>query len=514
MILNFQNKVNTERRSSYTEGAGIFLPKANTAPSGGNKTDTVLQLVPSSADIKGSPDRAVGKAEITHEDLKSDLQKNGQGDAKKDKPKKALIKEVPHFIDDKGVLYEIVGNDFETKFACFKEGDFQLVDEIKQSKCIISPSVLEGIDLDDLRLPSFPVEYVSGELLWGEIQKFICRYLCLDEDGVNVVSSYVLLTWVYERLSVLPYLRARGDTGSGKSRFLQTIGSICCRPLFLTAAVGSAPLFRLINKFSPTLILDEADFNNSDTKNDIIKILNTGFEEGSKIMRCDGDAHAVKSFKVFGPKVFGARFKALDTAFENRCITFDMEGFYKKGSVPFDLKETAFKEEALQLRNKLLAWKLKNFHTISFEVDSNLDHLDPRLVQIVRPLLAVASSEKIKQSILDKIRSLQNHINEERSDSLYAEIFEAILKTRGKGSAQVPLKDVFATFRENSPDSKEGPADTRRLGRIIRDTLKLVVKKQSGMSRVFCDEEKFQKLSEKYGLDLGNPPTPDPDGLP
>jgi hypothetical protein len=58
----------------------------------------------------------------------------------------------------------------------------------------------------------------------------------------------------------VPYLRLRGEFGTGKTRFLQTVGSLCYRPIFTSGVSTVSPLFHLLDTFGGTLILDKADF--------------------------------------------------------------------------------------------------------------------------------------------------------------------------------------------------------------------------------------------------------------
>src|SRR5262245_9685648 len=72
-------------------------------------------------------------------------------------------------------------------------------------------------------LPSEPEEYTTEEELVREIQAFIHRYVDVSPLFQKIASYYVLLSWVYDAFNELPYLRFRGDYGSGKSRALITI---------------------------------------------------------------------------------------------------------------------------------------------------------------------------------------------------------------------------------------------------------------------------------------------------
>ena len=106
-------------------------------------------------------------------------------------------------------------------------------------------------------LPSEPLEYGSEEELRRELSAFLHRYIDLSPEFEMVAREYILFTWLYDQFNEVPYLRVRGDFGSGKSRFLLTVGSLCYLPIFASGASTMSPLFRIMDIFRGTLILDE-----------------------------------------------------------------------------------------------------------------------------------------------------------------------------------------------------------------------------------------------------------------
>jgi hypothetical protein len=96
-------------------------------------------------------------------------------------------------------------------------------------------------------LPSEPEEYGSEDLLLDEIQSFIHPYVDVSPLFEKIASYYVLFSWVYDSFNELPYLRLRGDPGSGKTRFLLTVGSLCYKPIFASGASTVSPLFRILD---------------------------------------------------------------------------------------------------------------------------------------------------------------------------------------------------------------------------------------------------------------------------
>src|SRR5574343_1233232 len=149
------------------------------------------------------------------------------------------------------------------------------------------PATINLIRKRVVLFPSEPVEYGSQRELLAEIRAFIHRWLDVDPFYEQLASYYVMFTWLYDLFETLPYLRAIGDYGTGKSRFLQAIGVLCYRPMFVSGASTSSPIFRVIDMFRGTLIVDEADFAKSDAAVEIVKIINVGYAKGGVVLRAE-----------------------------------------------------------------------------------------------------------------------------------------------------------------------------------------------------------------------------------
>ena len=180
---------------------------------------------------------------------------------------------------------------------------------------------------DCVLLPSKPEHHGDkGELL-ADIVAFLHRYVDLSPTFEQIAAHYILLTWVHDAFNELPYLRLRGEYGTGKTRGLLAIGSLCYRPFFASGASTVSPIFHTLDRFGGTLILDEADFRFSDATSEIVKILNNGNVKGMPVLRTmqnrDKEFNP-RAFRVFGPKIIAMRGSYDDPALESRFITEDM----------------------------------------------------------------------------------------------------------------------------------------------------------------------------------------------
>src|SRR5881398_2663732 len=169
-----------------------------------------------------------------------------------------------------------------TLFCVSKDGDIRYEPSLLINGQRLTPySPRNNLLINEVVLfPSEATEYGSEQKLIEEIRAFIHRYVDVSQLFEQIASYYVLFSWVYDSFNELPYLRLRGDAGSGKTRFLLTVGSLCYKPIFASGASTVSPLFRILDSMRGTLIVDEGDFRFSDEKAELVKILNNGNGRG------------------------------------------------------------------------------------------------------------------------------------------------------------------------------------------------------------------------------------------
>jgi hypothetical protein len=353
-------------------------------------------------------------------------------------------------------------------------------------------------------LPREPQAYGSEGELVSEIRAFIHRYVDLSESFEKVATYYVILTWLYDAFNELPYLRLRGDYGSGKTRALLTIGSLCYKSFFASGASTVSPIFHTLNAFRGTLIFDEADFRFSDERAEIVKILNNGNVRGLPVLRTMMNQQREfnpQAFHVFGPKIVATRGSYDDKGLESRFISEEMGSRQLRSDIPINLPDS-FKDEAQQLRNKLLLYR---FHR-RFEVklDENLvdPRLEPRLNQILLPLLSVVSDEALRSELRRVALESQLSLVAERGLLVEAQVLEILAELMaGSQRAVIPVADIVTIFIERYGFEYERPITNRWIGSILRKRLNIGTYKSHGVYVVpLGDRSKVELLCGRYGV--------------
>ncbi len=254
---------------------------------------------------------------------------------------------------------------------------------------------------DCVLLPSKPEHHGDKVELLADIRAFLHRYVDLSPLYEQIAAHYILLTWVHDVFNELPYLRLRGEYGTGKTRGLLAIGSLCYRPFFASGASTVSPIFHTLDRFGGTLILDEADFRFSDATSEIVKILNNGNVKGMPVLRTiqnrDKEFNP-RAFRVFGPKIIAMRGSYDDPALESRFLTEDMGLRPLRQDIPISLPH-ALKEEALALRNRLLHFRFCHLFDTKPDTSALLAGVEPRVNQIALPLLSLVDDCVLRAEI-------------------------------------------------------------------------------------------------------------------
>lgn len=411
-------------------------------------------------------------------------------------------------VTPEGAIVEMIyrPEDDHTGFAVFRKGmEVEYTDEVETDFGTLVPLPPDNSLLKSkvILFPSKAEELGTEAELVGDVQAFVHKYLQVGEVFEQVATYYALFTWVYDRFNELPYLRAIGDYGTGKSRFLKVVGALCYKPMFANGAITSAPVFRIMEECHGTLVLNEADFKMSDAWSDITKILNNGFETGFPVLRCEpqgkGKDFKVRPFDVFGPKMLAARERFGDNALESRFISEEMENKDIRKDIPINLPDS-FWEEACGLRNRLLMWRFRNYHTTSLDASLAVPGIEPRLNQIALPLRSIIGDSRVRDEIGSLVQRMNTEILKDRGMSKEADIVEVVIRLQQISlRAEPAVKEIAEAYNEGKSEKEQ--ITPRKAGSILKN--KLGLKTEKGRDGFFLSQENLDKISrlqKKYGI--------------
>jgi hypothetical protein len=352
--------------------------------------------------------------------------------------------------------------------------------------------------------PSEAAPCESKEELVSEIRAFIHRYVDINPLFETIAVYYVLLTWVYEAFNELPYLRIRGDFGSGKTRFLLVVGSLVFRPIFASGASTLSPIFRILDGIRGTLLIDEGDFRMSDEKAELTKILNNGNARGFPVLRSE-QSHATKEFNpvaytVFGPKIVATRGYFQDRALESRFLTEESGTRKLRPDIPINLP-AGYENEARSLRNKLLTYRFKHLKAIQPIREQPWQGVEPRLQQIFVPLLSLAADERTRTELRELAARYSRDLVADRQTDIEAHVLWAIRELLNAKAERLSIGDITRKVNEEFGAEYERRITERWVGTIVRRKLQLRPQRIQGVFVIMPTEmPRLKLLFERHGL--------------
>lgn len=408
-----------------------------------------------------------------------------------------------------GILWEIIyrPNDKKTVFVSIAGDNLVELDHLEDgaSRLLIPISPQNNLLRHDAVILPSAVE-ASGDtgLLLRDVRAYMARYVDLSESFLYLASWYVLLTWVYDAFNEVPYLRFRGDYGSGKTRALTVVGAITYKGFFASGASTVSPIFHTLDTFRGTLIFDEADFRFSDEKAELVKILNNGNVKGFPVLRT---AMTVKhefdpqAFVVFGPKIVAMRGSYDDQALESRFLTEEMGQRPVRKDIPINLPDSQ-KVEAQQLRNRLLDYRLRNWNVVKVAPDLVDSTRSARMNQILVPLLSIVEGDDERERLLDAVATFDDRLAADRTGTTEAGVLGVLGEIFAKApSSGVPVSAVTDLFARRHGHEFERTVTSKFVGGIIRRRLRLLTVKRHGVYVVPESEApKVRELSIRYGV--------------
>jgi len=423
------------------------------------------------------------------------------GKVKKEKgPKKEIIE--TSFLEFDGKIAEQVWDNGIAKFAIWDGKNVSYEDEIKIGELTYVPINDDALVEGAVLLPSAAEEYEELDVLVRELTEHIHKYVDVSEKFEKFATWYILLTWIYDKLNTLTYLRALGDTGTGKSRFLDVVGGLCYKACVVSGSITPAPIYRMIRKWRGTIILDEADFRDSSEKHEVITILNCGFERNRPVIRCEKDhPDKLQFLPTYCPKIFASRRTFKDVALESRCLTEVMKQS-ERDDIPYLLPKKFYEEQKI-LRNKLLMFRFKNRDKINPEMaqDIDLGDVESRLKQAMASFAVLFGNvPALVTEFREFLEDYNKELIEERGRTFEGMVVSSIFKLLDDGNENITAKDVVNVLVSDYNLDKVTP---QRIGKVFKSLgLKTELKRVDGISQrpLVLEDDILNVLKKRYGI--------------
>ncbi len=230
-------------------------------------------------------------------------------------------------------------------------------------------------------------EPINPAELLDDIKSTILRFIVCNNEAALAATLWVAMTWFIDVVQIAPLaVITAPEKRCGKSQLLFLLGRLVNRPL-AASNITPAALYRSIDLWKPTLLIDEADTFIRENE-ELRGLLNCGHtRESAYTVRLVGDDHTPKSFVVWGAKALAGIGKLADTLMDR--------------SINLQLRRKTPNEKVDRLRHaeptlfKMLTAKLARFANdyskhVQYAQPKLPDELNDRAQDNWEPLLAIA----------------------------------------------------------------------------------------------------------------------------
>ncbi|MEK6300540.1 MAG: DUF3631 domain-containing protein [Acidobacteriota bacterium] len=240
-------------------------------------------------------------------------------------------------------------------------------------------------------------EPVSGATLLDEIATTITRFVRAPKELVRTIALWIAYSHAFDSFECSPLLLITSpEKRCGKTTLLAVLSALVPRQLS-AANLTSAVLFRGIEKYKPTLLIDEADtFLRGDGRDDnkeLRGIINSGHSRHSAwVLRtvAVGDDYDPRPFSTWAPKVIAMIGEPPDTI-EDRSVRARLERMGVGERTEY-LRSDRLRELE-PIRSRAARWAIDNADRLRDADPEIPDALtNSRMRDNWRPLLAVADA--------------------------------------------------------------------------------------------------------------------------
>ena len=230
-------------------------------------------------------------------------------------------------------------------------------------------------------------EPVDGAALLTDIVQTIKAHLALTDEAAICVALWILHAHVHQVLKVSPILTITSpQKRCGKTTLLILISCIVPVPLY-ASSITTASLFRVVEAYYPTLLIDEADAFLGG-KEELRGVLNSGhLRPSAHVVRTAGDDHEPRQYSTWSPKALAA-IGSVPGTIADRSVIIEM-----RRRAP-DEKVARLRLDRLEqfepLRQKAARWAEDHQDRLIDHDPVMPNDLNDRASDNFRPLIAIA----------------------------------------------------------------------------------------------------------------------------
>jgi 5S rRNA maturation endonuclease (ribonuclease M5) len=337
---------------------------------------------------------------------------------------------------------------------------------VKAEKAVVQEASTPFITVEPWHEPIQPANLLTD--IFNTIKRFI---VCQDETA-TAATLWAAMTWFIDAIQVAPLaVITAPEKRCGKSQMLFLLSRLVNRPL-VASNITSAALFRAIDAWQPTLLIDEADTFMRENE-ELRGLINCGHtRESAFTIRVVGDDHTPKQFFVWGAKALASIGK-LPATLMDRSITLELRR--KRPEETIERLRHAEPELFRVLAKKLARFAQDHFDTVRNAKPLLPDTLNDRAQDNWEPLLAIAeiAGEKWQQLARTAAIKLSDEAEQPRSIGveLLTDIYEIIETLRTDRISSADLITALCKDDEKSWSTynRGHPITPRQISNRLRE---------------------------------------------
>jgi len=203
-------------------------------------------------------------------------------------------------------------------------------------------------------------EKVDGNAMLQEIVDVLSRHMVMSDTDKTIAAIWPVHTYIFERFFVTPRMCVRSPVRECGKSVLFLVWTHLVKRALMASSFTPATVFRLIEKYAPSLLIDEAG-GAFDDAGEMRRILNMGYRFDGVVPRCVGDSYEPRLFKVFAPVAF-ALIGTLPSDLHSRCICINLKRKLKGEKV--DAYRIGRMHRLNELARKIARWAADNADAI------------------------------------------------------------------------------------------------------------------------------------------------------
>jgi len=229
---------------------------------------------------------------------------------------------------------------------------------------------------------------VDGSLLLDEITEIINKHMILPQGALPAITLWVVLTYVFNAFKICPKLAIISpEKRCGKSTLLDLLGRLTHKSL-LSSNITPSALFRAVDLWQPTLLIDEADTFLAGRNDDLIGMINSGHTKRTAVViRVAGDDLQPKQFSTWAPMAF-ASIKGLTSTVMDRSIGIHLTR--RKEQETVQKTSLDFWDDCQVIRQKLTRWGQDHFESLKSQLVEPPAIANDRAMDNWTPLFTIA----------------------------------------------------------------------------------------------------------------------------